>query len=162
NAIKKSGTSYMDDFEGAQSAVAIKAASSWHLATVPQGQLDLFPEADNLELTAWFKRANTAWYVIDPLFYQNNNLTPSHITDNPEQLSDSRMRAVNQKDIWPNWDPQYGSITNVSLMELAYYPKERGMYNYDTTNTVNPDGTFSDPENRWGEVMRALSTTNFE
>src|SRR5690606_19865064 len=121
-AIEKSGTSYIDDFEGAQSAIDLKAVSSWHLATLPHGQPDLFPEADNLDLSAGFKRAKTAWYVIDPLFYQNNNLTPSHITDNPEQLSDSRMRAVNQKDIWPNWDPQYGSITNVSLMELAYYP----------------------------------------
>ncbi len=161
-AIEKTGTSYIDDFEGAQSAIDLKAVSSWHLATVPQGQTDLFPEADNLDLSAGFKRAKTAWYVIDPLFYQNNNLTPSHIKDDPAQLSDSRMRAVNQKDIWPNWDPQYGSITNVSLMELAYYPRERGMYNYDTTNTVNADGTFSDPENRWGGVMRALSTTNFE
>ncbi len=161
-AIEKSGTSYIDDFEGSQSAIDLKAMSSWHLATVPQGQPDLFPEADNLDLSAGFKRAKTAWYVIDPLFYQSNNLTPAHITNNPEQLSDSRMRAVNQKDIWPNWDPQYGSITNVSLLELAYYPKERGMYNYDTTNTVNPDGTFTDPENRWGGVMRALSTTNFE
>ena len=36
------------------------------------------------------------------------------------------------------------------------------MYNYDTTETVNPDGTFINPENRWGGIMRSLSTNDFE
>lgn len=161
-AISKDGTSYIDDFEGAQSSIDLKSISAWRLATVPQGQPDLFPEAGVQDLTAGAKRSKLAWYVIDPIFYQNSNLTPQHIIDNPAQLADSRMRAVNQKDIWPNWDPQYGSITNVSILDLAYYPKERGMYNYDITNSVNPDGTFTNPEGRWGGVMRALSTTNFE
>ncbi|MCH2229066.1 MAG: cell surface protein SprA [Crocinitomicaceae bacterium] len=161
-AINKDGTSYIDDFEGAQSTIDLKSAASWHLASIPQGQIDLFPEAVNKDLTAGFKRSKTNWYTIDPLFYQSNNLTPEHIVNSPEQLADSRMRAVNQKDIWPNWDPQYGSIQNVQLLELGYYPKERGMYNYDTTNTVNADGTFVNPENRWGGIMRALTTTDFE
>ena len=161
-AINKEGTSYIDDFEGAQSTIDLKSAASWHLASVPQGQIDLFPEVVNKNLTAGFKRAKTSWYTIDPLFYQSGNLTPQHIINNPAQLSDSRMRAVNQKDIWPNWDPQYGSIQNVQMLELGYYPKERGMYNYDTTNTVNPDGTFINPENRWGGIMRSLATTDFE
>ena len=161
-AINKDGTSYIDDFEGSQSSIDLKSAASWRLASVPQGQIDLFPEAVNKNLTAGFKRSKTSWYVIDPLFYQSNNLTPEHIINNPAQLADSRMRAVNQKDIWPNWDPQYGSIQNVQMLELGYYPKERGMYNYDTTNTVNADGTFVNPEDRWGGIMRALTTTDFE
>ena len=77
-------------------------------------------------------------------------------------LSDSRMRIVNQTDIFPNLQQQYGSIPNIPILELGYYPRERGMYNYDTTDTYNPDGTFVDPENRWGGVMRALTTNDFE
>ena len=72
------------------------------------------------------------------------------------------MRLVNQQDIFPNLQQQYGSITNIPILELAYYPKERGMYNYDTTNAILPDGTFSNPENRWGGIMRSLSTNDFE
>ena len=161
-AINKDGTSYIDDFEGAQSTIDLKSIASWHLASVPQGQIDLFPESENNDLSEGYKRSKTSWYTIDPLFYQSNNLTPQHIIDDPAQLSDSRMRAVNQKDIWPNWDPQYGSIQNVQMLEVAYYPKERGMYNYDTTNTFNSDGTFINPEDRWGGIMRALTTTDFE
>ncbi len=161
-AINKDGTSYIDDFEGSQSTIDLKSLQAWKLASIPQGQPGLFPEASNQDLSAGFKRAKLAWYIIDPLFFQNNNLTPQHIKDDPEQLADSRIRLVNLTDIWPNFDPQYGSIQNVSILDLAYYPSERGMYNYDTTNTVNPDGTFVNPENRWAGVMRALTTTNFE
>lgn len=161
-AIEKEGTSYIDDFEGAQSTIDLKTISAWHLASVPQGQPGLFPEGANKDLSAGFKRAKLAWYVIDPIFYQSSNLTPQHIIDNPQMLSDSRMRAVNQKEYMPGWDPEYGAIQNATPLQLAYYPKERGMYNYDTTSTVNPDGTFTNPENRWGGVMRALTTTDFE
>lgn len=161
-AINKDGTSYIDDFEGAQSAIDLRSVTSWRLASIPQGQPDLFPEAAKKDLSAGFKRAKTSWYLIDPLFYQNNQLTPQHIKDDPSMLSDSRMRLVNQTDIFPNLQQQYGSIPNIPILELAYYPLERGMYNYDTTNTYNADGTFVNPENRWGGVMRALSTNDFE
>lgn len=161
-AINKDGTSYIDDFEGSQSAIDLRSVTSWRLASIPQGQPDLFPEASIKDLAAGYKRAKTAWYLIDPLFYQGNALTPQHIKDDPSQLSDSRMRLVQQVDIFPNLQQQYGSIPNIPILELAYYPKERGMYNYDTTNTVNADGTFTNPENRWGGIMRALSTNDFE
>lgn len=161
-AINKDGTSYIDDFEGSQSTIDLRAITSWRLASIPQGQPDLFPEADKQNLSAGYKRSKTCWYLIDPLFYQSNSLTPQHIKDNPEMLADSRMRLVNQTDVFPNLQQQYGSVPNIPILELAYYPKERGMYNYDTTNTVNTDGTWVNPENRWGGIMRALSTNDFE
>ena len=44
-AINKSGTSYIDDFEAAQSIIDLKSVTAWYLASVPQGQPNLFPEA---------------------------------------------------------------------------------------------------------------------
>jgi len=160
--INKSGTSYIDDFEASQSAIDLKSVTAWRLASIPQGQPDLFPEATIKNLSAGYKRSKIAWYMIDPLFYQSNSLTPNHIKQDASMLADSRMRLVNQKDIFPNLQQQYGSIPNISVLDLYYYPSERGMNNYDTTNTVNPDGTFTNPENRWGGIMRALTTNDFE
>ena len=48
----------------------------------------------------------------------------------------------------------------MSVLNLAYYPKERGPYNYDTDN-VNEDGTFDNPEDRWGGIMRAIESSDF-
>lgn len=161
-AINKEGTSYIDDFEASQSAIDLKSVTAWRLASIPQGQPNLFPEATKKDLSAGFKRSKLAWYTIDPLFYQSNQLTPQHIKQNPQMLYDSRMRLVNQIDIFPNLQQQYGSIPNIAVLDLAYYPKERGNYNYDTTNTVDTAGLFINPENRWGGIMRALTTNDFE
>ncbi|MFA7272363.1 MAG: cell surface protein SprA [Crocinitomicaceae bacterium] len=161
-AINKAGISYVDDFEGSQSTIDLKSASAWHLASIPQGQSDLFPEAAVKTLSAGFNRAKLAWYHIDPVFFQNNQYTPKHIQDDQVMKDDSRMRLVQQKDIFPNLQQTYGSITNIQTLDLAYYPKDRGQFNYDTTNNINPDGTFSNPQARWAGISRALTTNNFE
>ncbi|MFT7344068.1 MAG: cell surface protein SprA [Lentimonas sp.] len=161
-AISKEGISYIDDFEGAQSTLDIKSPSAWKIAAIPQGQPDLFPEADNKNLTAGFNRSKVSWYSIDQLFYQNSSLTPEHIKTNPDMLSDSRMRQVVPADIFPNLQQSYGSIPNLPIFDLAYYPAERGMYNFDTTSTLNEDGTFTNPDARWGGISRALTTNDFE
>ena len=161
-AITKDGISYVDDFEGSQSSIDLRSVSSWRLASIPQGQPDLFPEATKKDLSTGYRRAKTSWYLIDLLFYNNNNLTPKHIKEDPSMLSDSRMRLVQQQEIFPNLQQQIGTFSNIPILELAYYPRERGMYNYDTTNTVDANGYFTNPENRWGGIMRSLSTNDFE
>ena len=161
-AINREGTSYIDDFEASQSAIDLKNISAWRLASVPQGQPDLFPEAAKKDLSAGYKRANLSWYTIDPVFYQSNQLTPAHIRQDPSMLYDSRMRLIQMTDIFPNLQLQYGSISNINVLDLAYYPAERGMYNFDTTATVDSLGRFTNPEERWGGIMRGLSTNDFE
>ena len=161
-AISAAGISYVDDFEGSQSTIDLRTPNAWKMASIPQGQPTLFPEASTKELSAGFKRAKVAWYLIDPLFYQNSSITPSNVKSTPEMLTDSRMRMVNQKDIFPNLQQQYGTFTNIPILELAYYPKERGMYNFDTTSVLDKLGRFSNPETKWGGIMRSLSTNDFE
>ncbi len=162
-AISKSGVSYIDDFEGAQSTIDLKSATAWKLASVPQGQNDLFPEASLKSTASGFKRSKIAWYTIDLLFYASNAMTPQHIKDNPEMLSDSRMRLIQTKDLFPNTQLAYGTPAPLQTLDLAYYPKERGMYNYDTTGLlIDGNGVWENPENRWGGIMRSLTTNDFE
>ncbi|MEX2484963.1 MAG: cell surface protein SprA [Brumimicrobium sp.] len=162
-AISKQGISYVDDFEGSQSTIDLKNFSSWKLASIPKGQDDLFPEAGQTNnLAAGFKRSHMSWYTIDPLFFQNNSITPQHISEDPEMTENVNVAIVDRTDIFPNLNPAVGTITNLPVLNLTYYPEERGMYNYDTTNTVDVDGKFTNPEERWAGIMRSLSTTNFE
>lgn len=161
-AITKDGVSYIDDFEGSQSFIDLKSISAWKMASIPQGQPSLFPEAGTQSLSSGFRRSKVSWYQIDQMFYSESAIRPQHITNNPEMLSDSRMRLVRQTEIFKNSQLAYGTIPMVQFLDLAYYPKERGMYNYDTTNTVDADGYFTNPENRWGGIMRALTTNDFE
>ncbi|SKB52286.1 T9SS outer membrane translocon Sov/SprA [Alkalitalea saponilacus] len=161
NVIDRQGTSYIDDFEGTKIPIDMKHWHAWRLASTPQGQ-DLFPEAERMnDLSYGYNRARLAWYVIDPLFLRNNNLTPSHLRRDPDSQSNHYVREVFEREIFPNRNTAYGEPTNISVLNLAYYPMERGPYNFDTR--IDRDGFLNDPASRWGGIMRAISgNTDFE
>lgn len=161
-AISKAGISYIDDFEGAQSTIDLTSLNSWYLASVPTGQPSLFPEATSLGLAKTFKRSKISWYRIDDIFYRNDANTPSNISSDPMVNSDSRTRNVNYQEVFPLQQNQYGTVPNLQLLEVYYYPKERGIYNFDTTSQIDADGLFTNPQDRWGGIMRAMTTTDFE
>jgi cell surface protein SprA len=160
----RSGTSYIDDFEASQSIIDLRSQTAWKISSIPQGQPELFPEANLVnDLANGFNRSKLSWYTIDPLFYQNNDLTPAHIQNDPAMLQDSRMRIVLMNELFPNLNLQQFTFNNLPTLDLAFYPHERGMYNYDTNESfIDADGRFTNPNRRWGGVMRQLSTTNFE
>ena len=158
-AIGQTGTSYIDDFEGSVSVIDLRTQSLWNIAATPQGQPDLFPEGDLVnDLSTGFRRAKLAWYVIDPLFFRNNNLTPPNITS--AMQSDNRMREVLEQEVFPNRQLPTGTPANIPVLDLAYYPSERGPYNYNPN--LDSDGTLPVPQNNWAGITRRINTTDFE
>ncbi len=160
-AITKAGISYVDDFEATQTTIDLKQMSAWKMASTPQGQPVLFPEGSKKDYSNRHNVSRLSWYQIDQIFYSKNNDRPKYFDENPALTSDSRSRLVYQNEIWKNQQLPYVNIPIVQFLDLAYYPKERGMYNYDTTN-VNNDGKFTNPKDRWGGIMRSLTTNDFE
>jgi len=162
------GTSYIDDFEGAKSTIDLRLPTLWNLASTPQNQNDLFPEAAaNTGLNYGKNRAKLAWYVIDnSIFYDRYyNQRPRNITT--EELSRNSVRQVLMTELYPTMDIETGTQTNMSVLNLAYYPSERGPYNYDVDPTqysygIDADGKLNNPQSRWGGIMRRMETTDFE
>lgn len=159
--------SYVDDFEGAESSIDLKGVSFWNLASTPQDYNTtnpLFPETEpGTGLGYGYNRARTAWYRIDPLFYSSN--CPDNITE--DDRSNPYARRISEKEVFPNKDLAAGETTNIFEFNLAYYPNERGPYNYDVEPTaysagLAADGTLNNPASRWGGIMRALDYTDFE
>ncbi len=151
--------SYIDDFENATTLISVLEPKSWTISSVPKH----FPEYANDSVTSGFNRALLAWYTIDPLFtYRSSSLTPSHIKSDLDQLSNHYVRAVYVNELYPNRNQStYNGATNtLSVLNLAYYPQERGPYNLSTE--VNLDGTLRNPSQRWGGMMRKLETSDFE
>ena len=167
------GTSYIDDFEASRTSIDMKNWSAWKLASIPQGQTDIFENENwnlNDNLTLGFERAKLAWYTVEPLFYRSSNSTPPGVDNKINlpngtkiaQLSYHYSREVLEKEVFPNKDPQYGSqISNLAILDLAYYPSERGPYNY-TVSGLNADGTLMSPSKNWGGMMRKVETNDFE
>ncbi|QZT35856.1 cell surface protein SprA [Halosquirtibacter xylanolyticus] len=167
NAIGESGAAYLDDFEGTQTSISLKTQYTWKLASVPQGKNDI-PEGEKTnDLTSGYNRALLSWYVIDPLMQRDTPNTPSNIKGNDEEQSKNSTREVYQDEIFPNTNNAVGQPTNIPTFDLAFYPNERGQYNFDTAPTsnssgVNADGTLKSPESRWGAIMRKIETPDFE
>lgn len=164
-AIGKNGNSYIDDFEGTQSAIDIRSPQGWSLASVPQMQSARFPEASMDSVASGFNRAKIAWYVIDPLFQRpDNNLRPGHISTADQ--SNHFVREVLETEVFPNKQPPSGQPMNVSMLDLAYYPNERGPYNFDVSPTsfsagIDANGNLNSPASRWGGIMRRIETNDF-
>jgi cell surface protein SprA len=159
-------TSYVDDFESAKKTINLKDQSQWFLASTPYDPSGgLFPEARySNDLRYGYNRALLAWYSIDGIFTQSSSSqTPSHIRNDLNQLSNHFVRAVKEQEIFPDRDLAYNQTGLMSVMNLAFYPKERGPYNYDL-NGLTSDGALSSPESRWGGIMRKIESgyTNFE
>ena len=162
------GTSYIDDFEGAKSTIDLRLPTLWYMASTPQHQTDMFPEAAaNTGLNYGKNRAKLSWYVIDnTVFYdRTNNYRPKNV-DN-EELSKNSVRQVLETELFPNKDIEAGTQTNISVLNLAYYPEERGPYNYDVSPTaysagINEQGKLNDPKSRWGGIMRKMESIDFE
>ncbi len=152
--------SYIDDFENAKNGISVLEPKSWVISSVPS----MFSEhTDKAGVTSGYNRALLAWYTIDPLFtYRSSSLTPSHIKSDLNQLSNHYVRSVYVSELYPNRDQStYSGATNtLPILDLAYYPQERGPYNL--TRDVTTKGLLNNPQQRWGGMMRKLDTNDFE
>lgn len=154
--------SYLDDFESTQSSIDLLQPYAWNLASVPYDDATLprFPEATLVNNINYGKnRALLAWYSIDGLFTrQNSSLRPKHI--DKKELSNHYVRAVEKNEIF-NRQETVNESNTLQVLNLAYYPNERGPYNLDA-DEINPDGTLMSPEKRWGGMMRKIDQSDFE
>jgi cell surface protein SprA len=157
--------SYVDDFEASKKTVSLKDPSLWFLASTPYDPSGMFTEASKEnDLSYGYNRSLLAWYSIDGIFTQSGtSQTPGHIRNDLDQLSNHYVRLVQEKEIFPNRQKVYNQTGILSVLNLAYYPKERGPYNFDVDG-MGTDGYLTKPETRWGGIMRRIETgyTNFE
>ena len=158
---------FIDDFESTQSGIDLRAPLNWQLSSAPYGARGedgriLFPEAgltNNIEYGK--NRSQLAWYHIDGLFTRrNSSLTPTHIKNDLNQLSNHYVREVYEQELYPNKQLNYSDAATLAVLNMAYFPEERGPYNLDLD--LNSDGTLNSPEKRWGGMMRRIETSDFE
>ena len=152
--------SYIDDFENNENGIDVSDPKSWIISSVPSTIADY---DDKMGVRSGYNRALLAWYNIDPLFTRSSSsLTPSHIKSDLNQLSNHYVREVYVKELYPNRDQSTysGSVSTLPILNMAFYPDERGPYNL--TTQLNFNGTLTDPETKWGGMMRRLDTNDFE
>ncbi len=146
------GNSFIDDFEGAELPFDLtrQPQTRWKLGSTPQ----MFANANSSTLEYGYQRAKLAWYNVDNTFYRGDGLRPSNITE--AELKNHYVRSVSPNEIFPQRN--LGNIPlNEPILDLAYYPAEKGMYNY------NPNFASSPVAKNFASLTRAITyDTDFD
>lgn len=156
NIVRGDGTSYIDDFENSITPHSLGGWQNWTLAATPATDDERFnktPQAGT-KLGNGYNRAKLAWYVVDnSAFYINRGgLKPDNI---PAKIKNHYERPIAPQEVFPNQQEQIVN-TNLPVFDLAYFPEERGPYNYNPDLTE--DGKLKDPASNWGGITRAVTS----
>lgn len=164
--VGKAGTSYIDDFEASTTTIDVHYPSYWFLASTPRDDSSPMRFAnhdarlsDDIQYNS--HRAMMAWYTVDPIFGYPQTNTPRYIRDNVDMMSDHRTRIVYEQEIYPDKEILANEDTRLAVLNVSYYPTERGPYNVDA-NQINSDGRMANPLDNWGGMMRRIDQTDFE
>ncbi|MEM9258252.1 MAG: cell surface protein SprA, partial [Bacteroidota bacterium] len=168
----KEGIVYLDDFEGSAAPIDLMVpVQNWFLASVPQNDAQnnnpLFPEANQPGLVSGANRAVLNWYRVEP-----NARTVS-----PGANTNIYTSAVPQQEVFPNVDIPIAQRARNQFFsfDMAFYPNERGPYNFDTPsgypgftrgaileNDPLAPVKLDAPETRWAGIMREMRTPDFQ
>ncbi len=149
-------TSYIDDFEGSQNAIDLKSQQSWFLSSRPIGLgVAGNPNEDDNGVQNGYQRAQLNWYMIDPIFYSSQR--PNGITD--DDMSNLYTSRVFINELFPERDLVQGQNAVINTLDLAYYPAERGPYNFEASAA---DGVIDNPIQSWAGITRQLTSTDLE
>lgn len=148
NIVDGEGTSYIDDFENSATPFSLSNPNSWRLAATPEG-VPSFQGSGARGMNDF--RSKLAWYSIDNLFYRSDSRRPDGISS--EELENHYVRGIEQQEIFSNRD--LNIINFQQTFDLAFYPNERGQYNYTTELDAFGNLNF-DPRRSWGGITNAI------
>ncbi len=156
---EKGGIVYIDDFEGSTANLPLaNPANAWVLASVPQGDLTLFPESDfDDSLALGVNRSRLSWYIADPSARDQVD------GNNPY------TRLIQFQDIFPNRQLTPLEQSALRPLDVTIFPRERGPYNFELpdgypgiSEGLTTTGELDEPLTRWAGFMKGLNTNDFE
>jgi cell surface protein SprA len=150
---KDGGTYFVDDFEAAEIPYDLtRQPQTWSLGSTPLPFRN--PTAPN-PLEYAFRRAKMAWYTVDNTVFDQAGLGQSRPPNlAATDLCNHYVRTIRFNEILQGRDAQQLNNPEMTL-NLAYYPNERGMYNYNPN--LNADGTLPNPRQNYAGITKAIT-----
>jgi len=154
NLVNGEGTSYIDDFENTATPFGLGNWLQWKTAATPTTTDNKFDLSDGAtdDVKFSYKRAKLAWYTVDNIFYRNGgqNLPPNI---NDADRDNHYVRPISPQEIFPGKNEEVLN-TNYPIFDLAYFPAERGIYNYNPDLTSQ--GILKDPQSNWAGITQSI------
>src|SRR5690606_23418308 len=111
-------------------------------------------------LESGYGRAVLTWYNMDPIFFRQQG-TPKPISQDKNSRSNNYTREVRVVELFPNLQLPPQQQPNLPILDVNFYPDERGPYNFDVSS-LNQFGKIIDPRKSFGSMMRRVETTDWE
>ena len=149
------GRSFIDDFEAARTQFDLtRQPQRWRLGGTPQQ----YPQGTPLNpLEYGYSRAKISAYTIDNTFLPNAQIglreRPTNIGQ--EDFNNFYERLFTPQEIFVGRSPFLVNLPE-NVLDIAYFPSERGMYNYNTN--LDPDGRLKDPRKNFGAITRPIAS----
>jgi cell surface protein SprA len=160
NNKKIRGSSMIDDFEFARNVNDLtRQPSKWRLGSTPKNILDSTTTLLSNPYSYNYNRAKLAAYSVDPSTYINEGfggigLIPEEIKN--QAANNIYTRGFSVTDVIPGRSTQaFTQQLPSAILDLAYFPKEPGMYNYNPN--LDGSGYLLDPKKSFGSVMRGIT-----
>ncbi|GAA4821035.1 cell surface protein SprA [Algivirga pacifica] len=150
------GVAYIDDFEQAESAHDLtRSVVQWSLGATPELIKEQLVDNANPQ-SINYNRAKLAWYNIDNAFYfdggLNGNGRPEGVTE--EMQRNHYARQIPFGEVFQGQEQGQIRVPEVTF-DLAYYPSERGQFNYNPD--LDQNGHLKNPEDNFGAITKAIS-----
>jgi len=154
-APRVNNNAFIDDFEAARTIFDLtRQPTRWRLGSTPQS----FPQGTLTDpLASAYNRARISVYTVDQTFYQNS-IDPRTPRTNltVQDRENFYERAFLPQELFTGRSQRLVNLPE-SILDVAYFPRERGMYNYNTN--LLPDGRLAgDPRRNFGAVTRAITS----
>lgn len=145
----------VDDFESARTQFDLtRQPTRWRMGCTPLQ----FPQGTPVNpLEYAYNRAKISAYSIDISFSPSAQVglrdRPQNIL--PEDFNNFYERLFTPQEIFTGRG-QYLVNLPENILDIAYFPHERGMYNYNPA--LDPDGRLLNPRKNFGAVTRAIGS----
>ncbi|PLK43825.1 cell surface protein SprA [Emticicia sp. TH156] len=158
NNKRTNGNAMIDDFEATRNINDLtRQPTRWRPGTVPESF-----QGSHSGYEYNYKRAKISVYTIDQTTYIDNGFAAQGTL--PPQVQEAASqnlyeKAYNPLEIFPGRSiPTFSQSVPVNLLDVSYFPAERGMYNYNPNLTT--DGYLNNPKQNFGSVMRGITADN--
>jgi cell surface protein SprA len=165
--IGENGTSYIDDFEGAETPYDFsRNISQWVISTPPKNlgsDANIFQDYTKTNVGVGDHRGKLVWFNPDLSFYRSGGA--KGIGTSEFHNNNQFTRGIRIQEIFERKDVVNNIQTATTTFDVHYYPRERGHYNYnvDPIDIDASTGYFKKPENNWAGITRNISfDTDFE
>ncbi|GAA4433947.1 cell surface protein SprA [Ravibacter arvi] len=154
------GRAIVDDFETSRTVYDLaRQATMWKLGATPQNSVKFpFNGAGSQKLDYAFNRGKISVYNVDNVFSGNDFGANIGMPVLPESdVKNHYERMFMPQELFPGKALPVVNLP-LTILDVAYYPAERGMYNYNPDLTSQ--GRLKDPKKSFAAVTRAISADN--